>query len=277
MANADETNRWVLRELSELPPDVQTEILKHRKQAVAYQFSGPAPILMEFQGYIFRAIKNRLYWRKKHTTYVDFLLDLIKAAFGQNWHSEQVSLPHSQRHIVMRWMKSWFDYCQSQRPQDLPDETVIGSVPTGDGQALITLADDLYRLQLARCLPSKLMHRLRQRTEFQSARYEIQVASIFLRCGFEIEWTEEESTKRCEFHARHRSSGLRMAVEAKSRRRRGVLEEPGTFDESHDFGFENLYEDAKAQNPKDCPFCIFVDVNVRPRPEFDKWSKPWIA
>jgi hypothetical protein len=248
-----------------------------RKEAIAESFSGPKPIKIDHQGYTFRAIGNRLYYREKHRTYVDFLLELIKFAFGPKWHKAQVALPEAQRHVVMQWMGSWYRHCSRTRPQDAPPDTVCATTPTGDGQALLTLADDLYRLQLAGSLTSRLMHRLRTPAEFQGARYEIQVASIFLRSGFEIEWAEDERNKHCEFRALHRHTRQRLAVEAKSRKRPGVLGTKGIFCRDHPVGIEQLYENARQQNPGDCPFCVFVDVNWPARPELPQFQKLWMS
>jgi len=167
---------------------------------------------------------------------VDFLLELVKFAFRQKWHKTQVDTPEHERHVVMKWMGSWYRHCSTILPKDAPEEVVFASAPTGDAQALLTLADDLYRLQLAGCLTSRLMRRLRIPTEFLGARYELQVASVFLRSGFEIEWTTHEGGKRCEFHAVHRHSRQRVAVEAKSRKRPGVMGVKGNFREDHAFG-----------------------------------------
>jgi hypothetical protein len=268
--------RWTVQRIEDATPEVQAWARKQRKQSIASSFSGPAPIKLDHQGYTFRAIGNRLYYRESHRTYVDFLLELIKFAFGEKWHKAQVKLPELERHIVMQWMGSWFRTCSAIRPKNAPEKAVFRADPTGDAQALLTLADDLYRLQLAGSLNSRLMRRLRNPTEFQGARYEIQVASIFLRSGFGIEWTTNKGERHCEFYAVHRHSQQRVALEAKSRKRPGVLGVKGDFREDHAFGIESLYKDARQQNPDDCPFCVFIDVNWPPHPELPKMRKPWM-
>lgn len=268
---------WRVREIRDAPPDVQAMARGFRKENIADSFSGPRPIKIDHQGYTFRAVGNRLYYREKHRTYVDFLLELVKFAFGPKWHKEQVSLPEPHRHVVMQWMGSWYRHCSATRPKDLPSNTVFASAPTGDGQALLTFADDLYRLQLAQSLTSRLMRRLRIPGEFQGARYEIQVASIFLRSGFEVEWREAEKNKHCEFLALHRHTRHCVAVEAKSRKRPGVLGNKGRFQHDHPFGIEQLYNDARSQNPGNCPFCIFIDVNWPLCPGLPRFQKPWMG
>lgn len=257
--------------------DITAEFRKHRKDYIAQSFSGPRPIAADHQGYTFRAIGNRLYYRKSHTTYIDFLLDLIEFAFGPKWHSNQVALPEQGRHLVMQWMGSWYRHCEANRPQNVAENSVFRCAPTGDGQALLTLADDLYKLQVARSLPSKLMHRLRIPELFQGARYEVQVASIFLRSGFDIDWQEDNAEKHCEFYAVQKHTRMRVAVEAKSRKCPGVLGEAGVFSRDHPMGVATLHEKARLQNPGYCPFCVFVDVNWPCHPELPKFQKTWMA
>jgi hypothetical protein len=270
--------RWAVGELSEAPPELRAHMQRARREMVARGFSGPDPIKLDFQDFTFRAIGNRLYWRDSHSTYVDFLLDLIKFAFGPKWHKQQVETEESQRHLVMRWGMSWYLHCmKAEAEQNTGERTIFRAEPTGDAQALLTLADDLYRLQLARSLTSELMRRLRSSESFQGARYEIQVASIFLRSGFEIEWVSEKEKKHCEFYAVHRHSRQRVAVEAKSRKRPGVLGQTGEVRLDHPWGLEKLYDDARQQNPRTCPFCIFIDVNWPVQPRLPKWQKPWMG
>jgi hypothetical protein len=269
------SRQWRIQKIQDGSPEVKARARQFRNDAVADSFSGPQPIKLDFQDYTFRAIGSRLYYKEKYRTYVDFLLDLIKFAFGPKWHKAQVALPEAQRHTVMQWMGSWYRHCSKVRPKDAPPTAICATAPTGDGQALLTLADDLYRLQLARSLTSRLMHRLRTPEEFQGVRYEIQVASIFLRSGFEVQWSDEKN-KHCEFFAVHRHTKQQLAVEAKSRRRPGVLGVQGTFSTDHPIGIEALYEDARKQNPGDRPFCIFIDVNWPAHPELPRLGKPWM-
>ena len=80
-------------------------------------------------------------------------------------------------------------------------------------------------------LPDSLIKRLKDFHKFQGARYEILVAAVFTRAGFDIEWIDDTkaSGKHPEFIATHKRTGRKIAVEAKSRRRPGIQEKlPGT-------------------------------------------------
>src|SRR5580698_5100655 len=110
--------------IEDSPPDVQAMARRFRREAVANSFSGPMPIKLDYQDYTFRAIGNRLYYRKKHQTYVDFLLDLIKFAFGPKWRKAQVALPEAERHIVMQWSGSWYRHCTKVRPKGVSPDAI---------------------------------------------------------------------------------------------------------------------------------------------------------
>jgi hypothetical protein len=145
---------------------------------------------------------------------------------------------------------------------------------TGAMRALHVLADDLYQLAHALEPPGQILARLRDLRQFQGARYEILTASLFARCGFEIEFIEDSSKRNPEFIVE--KDGERIAVEAKSRHRAGALNERGAFREDAPAEIRRLYESAAGQNPGELPFLIFIDVNLPLTPEVPPLEKPWI-
>ena len=67
-------------------------------------------------------------------------------------------------------------------------------------------------------------------------------------------------------------------VEAKSRRRPGVLHEKGTFAASSDArGIEKLLRKAQKQKPEGMPLLIFIDVNLPPAPGAPPEEKSWVV
>lgn len=268
--------RWQIRSIRDLPPEERKFCEGMNRQILAEQFSGPRSISTQHKGYTFRAIANRLHYTPQQKSYLDFIYDLLKQSLGKTWWEEQTKLPLEQRHIIRIWNTSWHESFRKQVPSPASDKAYQVEL-TGNGRELFTLADDLYRLQLVRALPAKFMHRLRNRDEFQGARYEARVAAIMLRAGFEIEWADENN-KHCEFYAIHRHTKVRVAVEAKSRRRTGTYHTPGTISPSNwsAADVEGLYRDAVLQNPGDRPFAIFIDVNLPPEPEKVTFQKQWI-
>jgi hypothetical protein len=87
--------------------------------------------------------------------------------------------------------------------------------------------------------------RLRDLEQFQRARYEILIASLFVRCAFAIEFVNNSSKRNPEFFAQ--KDGERLAVEAKSGHRAGVLNRRGQFDKDDTAEIKRLYEDAAGQ------------------------------
>jgi hypothetical protein len=67
------------------------------------------------------------------------------------------------------------------------------------------------------------MERIRLPDQFQGARYELSIAAVFSRAGYEVEWLTARDRKLPEFIATHQTAKTEIAVEAKSRHRPGVL------------------------------------------------------
>jgi len=105
---------------------------------------------------------------------------------------------------------------------------------------------------------------MKNRSEFQGARYEVAVATIFARLDFNLTYMRSKSTKHWEFNARHKVTGEVVAVEAKSRHRPGVLHEPGqqlSLDATK-VGVARVLNQALEQKPDRLPFVVFIDLNL---------------
>lgn len=108
--------------------------------------------------------------------------------------------------------------------------------------------------------------RLKNRDQYQGARYEMAIAAIFARLDCDIQFTDEKSkSKHCEFIATHRVTNSSLAVEAKSKHRSGVLHQIGFLSSLEKLlsarMIRRLFNDALDQNPRDVPFAVFIDVN----------------
>lgn len=209
-------------------------------------------------------------------TLLDVLIAHLKFTFGKPWADEQYALPVEQRHVVMRW---WFSLCETQKyaapPGHVRGQTY--SVPhTGDVAELGRLADDLYRLRLAGALDQKVLERLRSHSEFQGARYEFAIAASMVRSGFNINWVHGTDT-HCEFEATHATTKETIAVEVKSRRVRGTLNEHGEMPNLDEMRFiaHRYYNEALKQCPVDRPSAIFIDLNLPPQATTDTNNIPW--
>lgn len=219
----------------------------------------PIPRSEVFQGRRYRAIWDEVHGRPEKETFHDFLLWLMQETLGRDWIAQQKALQHDKRHVLVAWLESFKNL--ATHPLRLQKGIYVTSGPM---KAALMLAYDLYILQVARKLPAAVLNRLKNREEFQGARYELAVASIFARADFEIKWLSTNRPDRhCEFTARHKRTGTEISIEAKSRQRPGVLHKSGSFDETKDVkaGVRQLYESARGQGTPGQPFVIFVDVN----------------
>jgi hypothetical protein len=214
-----------------------------------------------WKGQRWRVIWNRLHFRKTSETFHDFLIALAYDTLGQEWIDRQRAQSPGSRHAIVRWFDTLRDLPKTARTRGDG-----GYLLSGPAQAALSFAYDLYFLQLVNKLPDSLVERLRDSVAFQGARYEICIAAIFAHADFEITLLDEsvKRDKHCEFIAKHKRTGTEVYVEAKSRKRRGVLHEAGLFDETKDIKGDvvGLYQRALTQAPPSNPFFIFIDANL---------------
>ncbi len=231
-------------------------------------------IQAEFHGKRMRAVRNRIYPRPIEESFQDFLINHLLWFLGEAWFNDEMKKPPQERHVILRWRternEQLLKYDSPNRDKSKPLVAPI----TGSGKALLVLADDVLQLSQALDAPSKVRERLGSMQEFQGVRYEILVASIFARCGFKIGFIDDQTKRNPEFIA---SKGTeRIAVEAKSRRRRGALHERGEFAADAPAEIKRLYESALGQNPGGIPFLVFIDVNLPLTPEVPAKEKEWV-
>ena len=211
--------------------------------------------------------RHRIIWNKawsapQEQTFHQFLDALVGQTLGHDSFENQKSLAREEQNAIVRWRSALVSLLD--RPTDTSDG---GRIRTGPVEAYLSLGYDLFWLQLVYRLPDRLVQRLINFEEFQGARYEILIAAVFARAGFEIDWLDDViiAGKRCEFVAVHKRTRTRVSVEAKSHRRGGALHQPGTVEaKTHLKGdIFGLYEKALLQGPTDgTPFLIFIDANV---------------
>jgi hypothetical protein len=237
-------------------------------------YRAPPTIKAHWNGYLVRAVGNRIYLRPPTETFTAFVIGHLRWQLGEPWLRAEEAKRVTEQHCLVAWFRDW----QAIPP---PSGTVPGEVfrfrPSGAVRDLGGLADDVYRLMQIGCFPKRLKARLKQRDQFQGVRYEIAIAGAFARLGFAIDWNEKKgAAKQCEFAARH-PNGEVIAVEAKSRHRPGALHVPDeTSAPPSRADVEALYRQALEQNPKDKPFAIFLDINLPPQPGRVGFEKTWI-
>ena len=244
---------------------------------LGHSIPGRPIIQAEFKGQRVRAVWNRLYFRPITETFHEFILNVLKWTLGRRWYMNEVGKPAEERHQIVKWFFSYGDFSKKMSTNDHKVTGGWKAIPSGDVQALLTLAHDIYSLQHTNFLPRFLVERIRDPFAFQGARYEIIVSAIFARAAFQIEFLKEKTKKHPEFIAEHSQSGDRIAVEAKSRHRKGVLHYPGKLDSNKVLrgDVDRLFKKALAQNSGDIPFMIFIDINAPLTANIDFPDKPW--
>ena len=223
-----------------------------------------------------RAVRNEIHFRPLEETFHDFQLNLLLWTLGENWYDEEMRKQLSERHIILKWRAERNELFEKHRDPSAPPNEPVRAPLTGNTKALQVLADDIYQLQHALMTPRRIIERLRNVREFQGARYEILVASLFARCGFDIEFIDDSSKKNPEFFAT--KAGERIAVEAKSRHRTGVLHESGEYVEAEPGSarIRRLFQHALEQNPGGMTFVVFIDVNLPLSPQTPPIERAWV-
>ncbi|MFA6474227.1 MAG: SEC-C metal-binding domain-containing protein [Patescibacteria group bacterium] len=255
--------------------DMQAE--QSRLQAQGYFLPHVQSI---FQGKRVRAVGSRLFHSLPiEQTFHEFLIDILAVTLGRAWIKDQLQLPSVQQHFITQCYIHFQAWKQKNATAQNSENKKWSAIPDGWSRSLLSLAFDIYCLQHRAKLPVRLLNRLKDQNQYQGARYEVAIASLFTQLGFTIEFLDRSKpqTRHCEFIATHQERGIRVAVEAKSRHRPGVIHTPGVMHEEQlirgDVG--RLIKSAMTQNPGDMPFMIFIDINCILTPGLNFPDKPW--
>lgn len=224
---------------------------------------------------------DTIYQSTKWQTISDFLGDYIKMILGSDWGKSELQKPSVDRHPILQW---YHEYCTFQQKglglaKDLGKPAKIKSVKmTGVVYCYIGLAYGLYLLKHNVELQERLIKRLKDTRQFQGAYYEVMVANILIRAGFELTLEDEtdETTKHCEFAAISKKTGKKYWIEAKTRSELGVLGKTKQDGSTNKDVTSQLSKhiNAALQKPAQDERMIFVDVNADPSPHgiIPAWS-----
>jgi hypothetical protein len=217
-----------------------------------------------------RAVGAQIVFRPPQETKHEFFVHVLANTLGNAWKEAQDKLAPEERHPIITWGDGWDDLRRDggakalDRREEQPG--IYSSTATGDALALIALAYDMYTLRHAMVISpdDPIVKRLGNRDQFQGVRYELAVAAIFVRAGYEVEWLTDTSRKLPEFIARREGGGVEIAVEAKSRSRPGVLGRPGGRPDEAELkaDLSRLFRDALKKETGDRPLVIFLDLNL---------------
>ena len=204
--------------------------------------------------------------RPGNYTFLDVVHDHALLFFGESYLEEQEKLALHLRHPALQWMYIYIE------------QTQAGEITrSGAGAAWYRFAYDLFTIKDNAELENTMKDRILDIGSFQGARHELWTAALFITANFKIEYENEadNSQKHPEFIATDNETAAVIAVEAKSRHRKGIKgflggsqKQPG-----EEVGVRALLIDAYKKE-SGLPLYIVVDVNLPQETEehgLDSW------
>ena len=195
---------------------------------------------------------------------------------AQSGGNSEIAKPYEERHQILKWYNSMCSFQMKQTPEK------AGTYCTSPNGAMLSwfrLGYDLYLIKHNAKLQEEILNRLRNKQQFQGARFELCAAATMIVAGFQVDFEDEKdrTRKHAEFIATY-PDGLKIAVEAKSRHRNCVLDfnsqiNSNEAEQQPKVVVERLIRKALAKEP-DCPYIIFIDVNL-PHSETGYENNPW--
>ena len=208
----------------------------------------------------FVAAGKSLHWSKEWKVFPDFLNAYLAGHLNPKWGEPQLRFPIEEQHPINQW------YSHMVEAQRTADRNSKGQLICNTGAALswLRLAYDLYLVEHNAELQKRFIRKLRHPNHFQGARFEVAVAAMLVVAGYDIDFVPERGEgKHPEYFAVHRKTGTRVAVEAKSRHRDGILgfrpDAKPTFDGS--FQIDALLRSAVLKDTEE-PLLVFIELNT---------------
>jgi hypothetical protein len=202
---------------------------------------------------------------------INFASQLLVELLGKVWFGGQ--LLAAERSSTAHPVISWYEGMRAWQDSHADEAGRVTGIPSGPAKAWYLLAYDAWVLE-HHFLLKPLLGRLRDQKAFQGARYELTTYALFIRGGFTPERDPEtdNSSKHVEFIAQHRTSGDRVAVEAKSRHRPGVLGQPGAAASDPEPTITGRLRDALTQR-RPMPYVICIELNLPPAEDAQQAQK----
>ena len=132
---------------------------------------------------ITRFIGRMGYTGHRTQTFHEVLISVLTSILANPWYDQQLAKRAEDRHIIMQWIGAWCDESQRAVPANHEPGRRYEFKRTGQAQELLALAYDVYCLVEVDRLDRGVRDRLKTDDQFQGARYELAVASIFIRSG----------------------------------------------------------------------------------------------
>lgn len=233
-------------------------------------------ISIEFKGKRCVAVGNTALFSEKWKTFTDFLVDYPKFILGSEWGNVELKKAEIERHPLISW---YVKTCAWQKRHADQDGLVKGAFPDGVTLAYISFSYDLYTIGHQTRLQELLIKRLKNKIQFQGARFELFAAASCMRAGFEIAFEDESDSTRShvEFIAKHRGSGELINIEAKSRHRESSDITEKKID-VRKVGIRRLLADAiRKIEAGALPSVIFLELNLPSTVGEQVFDKPWFG
>jgi len=240
--------------------EAQRQAAIHRLQTERQQGRGRGIISAEVDGTRIVIVGNHE-CLGKWKTFPDFLYAYIVDVLGCDWFQFEAAKTSDARHPILKWNERLMALSKVQRAE--PGQ-IMQTRMTGAVNAYLTLAYDLYTLAHnadqthTAGIRDRLLHRLKHRDQFVGARYEIRIAAMFLRAGFDLTWEDETdgTSTHCEFTATYPKTGKSFWVECKMRN-----QSPDAKSQTGFGKFVGLVSDA-LRKETEAERLIFVDINT---------------
>ncbi len=225
----------------------------------------------------FVAVGSTLHHSTEWKTFPDFLAYYIKTVLDPAWGNAELAKPFNQRHPIIQWYDAFCRYQQATiKTPGVPSVAPV----TGVVACYLGLAYSLYLLSHNVELQELLIRRLKNPGTFQGAYYELIVANILIRAGFELTLEDETNpdSKHCEFAARSKRTGKKYWVEAKARSVSGLLGKTDIDGTSKPNPLSRMvpHLNEAFKKPAADERLIFVDLNTEPPAEGEPNPPPWI-
>lgn len=211
------------------------------------------------------AVGNTVYYSPTWKTFPDFLCHYVKHILDPAWGNTELAKPFNERHPIIQWYDTFCRYQQETiKTPGVPSLAPI----TGVVASYLGLAYGLYLLNHNVELQSRFVNRLKNPGTFQGAYYEVMVANILIRAGFDLTLEDETDSaiKHCEFAAVSKRTGRKYWVEAKMRAVSGLLGKTDIDGTTNSNPISHLipHLNSALQKPAADERLIFIDLNTEP-------------
>ncbi|GGB73172.1 hypothetical protein [Blastomonas aquatica] len=244
----------------------------------AQQGRGKPIIATKWNDHQVVAVGNKVMFSKSWKTFVDFLGHYLKDKLTPEWGNAEIAKPLAERHTIMQWYDA---VCRLQQATITSPGEPTSMEMKGVLACYFGLAYSLYLIEHNVELQSRMIARLKDRSNFQGAYYELLVARVLIAAGFELTLEDENDrrSQHCEFGAISKDTGEKFTIEAKMRSISGILGKDhtdGTPEEKAGNPISHLatHLHAAMRKPADGQRMIFIDLNAEMAPDVSEENRP---